>query len=83
MPNLMEMLSKAAKDEPATGRADTVPAYLSEGEFVIPADVVAMLGDGNNDAGAKILEKVLDQIRANYKGNSQKPKDNQAFKGVK
>jgi len=31
------------------------PAALSHGEFVIPADVVSHLGNGNSDAGAKKL----------------------------
>lgn len=39
------------------------PAALSEGEFVIPADVVSMLGDGNSEAGAKILEQLIKQVR--------------------
>jgi len=45
------------------GEGDDQPAALSEGEFVIPADVVSMLGDGNSDAGAKILEGFIKQIR--------------------
>lgn len=45
-----------------TGGGDQ-PAALSEGEYVIPADVVSMLGDGNSDAGAKILEQFCTQIR--------------------
>lgn len=83
MSDLMKMLSQAAKDEPMTGRADTVPAMLSGGEYVIPADVVAMLGDGNNEAGGKILDKLVAQLRQNYKGHSANPKDYQAFKGNK
>ena len=45
-----------------TGGGDQ-PAALSEGEYVIPADVVSMLGDGNSEAGAKILEQFCKQIR--------------------
>lgn len=39
------------------------PAALSEGEFVFPADVVALLGDGSTDAGARILDKLVKKIR--------------------
>jgi hypothetical protein len=39
------------------------PAKLSHGEFVIPADVVSHLGNGNSDAGAKILYKMMDRVR--------------------
>ena len=35
--------------------------------FVIPADVVSDLGDGNNDAGAKELYKFMSNIHVNIK----------------
>lgn len=49
---------------PGTGRSDSVPAVLngiepidvSDGEYVIPADVVAAKGDGSTDAGARVLD---------------------------
>jgi hypothetical protein len=40
------------------------PAALSDGEFVIPADVVSGLGDGSTDAGVAKLSKMLDDVRA-------------------
>ena len=39
------------------------PAKLSGGEFVIPADVVSHLGNGNSDAGAKQLHEFMSRIR--------------------
>lgn len=39
------------------------PAKLSHGEFVIPADVVSHLGDGNSEAGAKKLYEMMDRVR--------------------
>lgn len=39
------------------------PAQLSEGEFVIPADVVSDLGNGSTDAGAKELYAMMDRVR--------------------
>ena len=53
------------------GMADLVPASidgqqearLSDGEFVIPADVVSHLGNGNSDAGAKQLHGMMDTVR--------------------
>jgi len=39
------------------------PAKLSHGEFVIPADVVSHLGNGNSDAGAKVLYGMMDRVR--------------------
>jgi len=56
---------------PTDGMADEVPAHidnqrpaaLSDGEFVIPADVVSHLGNGNSNAGAKRLYEMMDNIR--------------------
>lgn len=46
------------------------PAALSEGEFIVPADVVSMIGDGNTEAGAEILQKLIDSVRKSKQGGS-------------
>ena len=45
------------------GQDDKIPAMLSDGEYVIPADVLAHLGDGNNNAGAKKLDAMVGKVR--------------------
>jgi hypothetical protein len=50
------------------------PAALSHGEFVIPADVVSHLGNGNSDAGAKELYKMMDRVRMARTGTKQQGK---------
>ena len=45
------------------GTSDEVKAMLARGEFVIPADVVSNLGNGDNEAGAEVLDKFLQAIR--------------------
>ena len=50
------------------------PAALSHGEFVIPADVVSHLGNGNSDAGADQLYKMMDRIRKARTGNKEQGK---------
>lgn len=45
------------------GQDDLVPANLSPGEYVFDADVVSALGDGNNAAGAKVLDAVRENLR--------------------
>jgi hypothetical protein len=42
---------------------DNQPARLSDGEFVVPADVVSHLGNGNSDSGAKQLYGMMDRVR--------------------
>ena len=50
------------------------PAALSHGEFVVPADVVSHLGNGNSDAGAKKLYQMMDKIRMARTGNKKQGK---------
>jgi len=59
----------SAVNGPGTGRSDSIDAKLSDGEYVIDAETVALLGDGSSKAGAA----KLDQFRANIrkqKGNA-------------
>ena len=68
---------------PSDGMADkipatidkTQPAALSGGEYVIPADVVSHLGNGNSDAGAKVLDKMMERIRKTRTGNGKQGKE--------
>jgi len=47
------------------------PARLSDGEFVVPADVVGHLGNGNSDAGAKQLYGMMDRVRRARTGSTE------------
>jgi len=50
------------------------PAALSHGEFVIPADVVSHLGNGNSEAGADKLYQMMSRIRKARTGNEKQGK---------
>ena len=52
-----------------SGRADTIDAKLSDGEYVIDAETVAMLGDGSNKEGANRLDAMRGSIRS-HKGKA-------------
>jgi len=64
---------------PTDGMADQIPATinnmqpaaLSDGEFVIPADVVSHLGNGNSESGAKELYGMMDRIREDRTGTTK------------
>jgi hypothetical protein len=66
---------------PGDGMSDSIPASidgtdpaaLASGEFVIPADVVSFLGNGDNDAGAKVLEAMVAKIRQAKTGRASQP----------
>lgn len=46
------------------GQDDDIDAKLSDGEYVLSADVVSGLGDGNNRHGAKKLDMFMQKVRA-------------------
>ena len=48
---------------PGNGRDDVINARLSDGEYVIDAESVSMLGDGSNAAGAKMLDDMRKKLR--------------------
>ncbi len=50
------------------------PAALSDGEFVVPADVVSHLGNGNSDAGAQNLYSMMERVRKDRTGNPNQGK---------
>jgi hypothetical protein len=53
------------------GRKDV---RLADGEFVVPADVVSMLGDGSSDHGVRKLHEMMDRIRVNKTGTKKQAK---------
>lgn len=55
--------SSFAVNGPGTGRSDEIPAMLSDGEYVMDAETVAMLGDGSTKAGAKKLDELRVKLR--------------------
>ena len=52
-----------------SGRADTIPARLSDGEFVVDAETVALLGDGSTQEGARRLDEMRHRVRS-HKGKA-------------
>lgn len=62
-----------AVEGPGDGRDDKIPAMLSDGEYVVDAETVALLGNGSNKAGADLLDK--------FRVNVRKHKGQQLAKG--
>jgi hypothetical protein len=44
---------------------------VSQDEFIVPADVVSMLGDGSSDAGSKELYDMMDRVRQKKTGTTK------------
>ena len=52
---------------------DDIDAKLSEGEYVVPADVVSGIGNGSSDAGSNKLEDMMDRVRQLRTGGTTQP----------
>ena len=46
------------------------PAAVSQGEFIVPSDVVSMLGDGDTESGANSLYGMMDRVRKTKTGTT-------------
>ena len=49
---------------PGTGTSDSIPAMLSDGEFVMTAKAVKGAGDGDRMTGARKMYEMMDQLEA-------------------
>ena len=47
------------------------PVAVSPGEYIVAADVVSGLGDGNSDAGADVLDEMMQNVRNARSGGRQ------------
>ena len=60
-------------------RADDVPARLSKNEFVFTADAVRAAGGGDIDAGAEVMENLMN----NLEQGGQVSEDSQGLEGAR
>ena len=54
------------------GQSDDIPAWLADGEFVFPADVVSALGNGSTKAGTDKLYEMMHNIRDRARSTGEK-----------
>jgi len=47
---------------PGTGRSDSIPAMLSDGEFVMTAEAVRNAGNGSRDRGAARMYDMMSRL---------------------
>lgn len=81
MPQEAPQGAPSAVQGPGDGMSDSIPAQiegqepaqLSDGEFVVPADVVSDLGNGSTNAGVAQLQEMLNRVRLSKRGSKQQP----------
>ena len=59
---------------PGDGRSDDIPAMLSDGEYVMDAETVALAGKGSTEAGAEAFDELRENIRKDKGKNLVKGK---------
>lgn len=59
---------------PGDGRSDDIPAMLSDGEYVVDAESLALLGNGSRTAGAKKMDEFRINLRKHKGKNLAKGK---------
>lgn len=82
-PNLLDGPGTGVSDDIPASIAGKQPARLAGGEYVIPSRIVSELGQGSTDAGAKMLDGMVQKInagRAKTLGGKQYAKDTHAYK---
>ena len=82
MNKAIESLMQALNTEQSDGKSDSVEARLSEGEYVLPANVVAELGNGSTSAGARILDNFVKNIGIPEKPQQEDTRINNPQKGT-
>jgi hypothetical protein len=61
--------AKRKKETVNDGRSDKIKALLSPGEYVLDSELVALIGNGSNEAGAARLDEFRENIRK-HKGSA-------------
>lgn len=54
------------------GRTDNIPVNVPNGAYVLPADILSGLGQGNTLAGVKTMDRVLQPIMRHVQGGERK-----------
>ena len=61
---VMDLQDGGESKGPGTGTSDSIPAMLSDGEFVMTADAVRGAGGGDRREGARKMYEAMDQLEA-------------------
>ena len=59
---VMDLQGGGFSQGPGTGTSDSIPAMLSDGEFVMTADAVRGAGGGNRREGARKMYEMMDRL---------------------
>jgi hypothetical protein len=55
----MEKIHVGPIRSPVAGRTDHLPMHVHSGSYVIPADIISAMGEGNTEAGFKVANTIF------------------------
>jgi len=59
MPQQVNQLHVGPIHSPVAGRTDHLPMHVHSGSYVIPADIISAMGEGNTMAGFKVANNLF------------------------
>jgi hypothetical protein len=54
-----EVIHEGPIHSPVSGRTDHLPMHVASGSYVIPADIISAMGEGNTMSGFKQMNQIL------------------------
>ena len=60
-PSKKGKVHKGPIHSPVAGRTDHLPMHVASGSYVIPADIISAMGEGNTMAGFKVAKDIFGQ----------------------
>jgi hypothetical protein len=70
---MMSKVHEGPIHSPVAGRTDHLPMNVASGSYVIPADIISAMGEGNTMAGFKVARKMFSSQP--YMVNEKQPYD--------
>lgn len=58
---------------PVAGRTDHLPMHVPSGSYVIPADIISAMGEGNTMAGFKVANSIFGEQPTNFSSGDAVP----------
>jgi len=59
---MMEKIHVGPIRSPVAGRTDHLPMHVHSGSYVIPADIISAMGEGNTEAGFKVANTIFTPV---------------------
>ena len=59
-----EVIHEGPIHSPVSGRTDHLPMHVASGSYVIPADIISAMGEGNTMSGFKQMNQILSGAKA-------------------